>query len=116
MNSLILNVENLYANLKEINNKIKLLCESDRYRKNIILYQSIPGLGWLSSAFIMTHIEDIKRFRNTDHLSSYIGLIPNNHSSGEKECIGRITFRGVAALKTISDFHQFNLADWGINF
>jgi transposase len=49
-------------------------------------------------------------------LSSYIGLIPNNHSSGEKECIGRITFRGVAALKTISDFHQFNLADWGINF
>ena len=85
-------------------------------KKNIILYQSIPGLGWLSSAFIMTHIEDIKRFRNTDHLSSYIGLIPNNHSSGEKECIGRITFRGVAALKTISDFHQFNLADWGINF
>lgn len=49
----------------------------------------------------MTHIEDIKRCRNTDHLSSYIGLIPNNHSSGEKECIGRITFRGVAALKTI---------------
>ena len=101
LNSLILNVENLYANLKDINNKIKLLCESDRYTKNIILLQSIPGLGWLSSIVIMTHIEDIKRCRNTDHLSSYIGLIPNNHSSGEKECIGRITFRGVAALKTI---------------
>ena len=45
-----------------------------------------------------------------------IVTLTHNHSSGEKECIGRITFRGVAALKTISDFHQFNLADWGINF
>ena len=35
LNSLILNVENLYANLKDINNKIKLLCESDRYTKNL---------------------------------------------------------------------------------
>lgn len=55
--------------------------------ENIILLQSIPGLGWLSSIVIMTHIEDIKRCRNTDHLSSYIGLIPNNHSSGEKNVL-----------------------------
>lgn len=43
LNSLILNVENLYANLKEINNKIRMLSESDRYRKK---YNSVTKYSW----------------------------------------------------------------------
>ena len=47
----------------------------------------------------MTHIETIDRFKNTDYLASYVGLIPNSHSSGESENKGEMTFRGQIHLK-----------------
>jgi transposase len=49
----------------------------------------------------MTHIETIDRFKNTDYLASYVGLIPNSHSSGESENKGEMTFRGQNHLKAI---------------
>ena len=45
-------------------------------------------------------IEDIKRFKNTDHFAGFIGLVPNHHSSGEKENNGEMTFRGHNTLRS----------------
>lgn len=98
---LIANVERLRSMQLDINRRIKGLCETVTYKEDIDLLLTIPGMGRLSAITFMTHIENINRFKNTDHLSSYIGLIPDSHSSGEKELTGRITFRGVGILKSI---------------
>ena len=49
----------------------------------------------------LTEIEDINRFKSTDHLASFVGLIPKYHSSGEREITGEITFRGLTTLKQV---------------
>ena len=34
---------------------------------------------------LLTELADINRFRNKDHLASYLGLSPGENSSGDKE-------------------------------
>ena len=41
-------------------------------------------------AFLLT-IGDVSRFPSNKHLSSYLGLIPREHSSGSKRRLGSIS-------------------------
>jgi len=52
---------------------------------------TIPGVGFVTAATLYTEIMNINRFRRFDELSSYVGLVPSTHSSGEKE---RVTGMG----------------------
>jgi transposase len=47
----------------------------------------------------LTEVENIERFGNSDHFAGFIGLVPNRHSSGSREKIGEMTFRGQDTLK-----------------
>ncbi len=98
---LIMEVESQRAILLEINRQIRTLSQGERYRKNIDLLKGIPGIGLISAISIMTQIESIHRFNNTNHLASYVGLIPNCYASGDREVKGEITFRGHRLLKRI---------------
>jgi transposase len=79
--------------------EIRNLSRKDKYANTVLLLCSIPGIGLLSAMIIATEIQDIQRYKNLDQLSSYTGLIPNTHSSGEKENVGGITNRGNKHLK-----------------
>ena len=48
---------------------------------------------------ILSEIENIDRFADTDHLAGFAGLVPNYRSSGDKASNGEITFRGQSGLK-----------------
>ncbi len=43
---------------------------------------SIPGVGPVTAATIISEIGDIAQFRSADALVCYCGLIPSSHSSG----------------------------------
>lgn len=47
------------------------------------LLESIPGVGQLSMAVLLAYIVDIKRFQNSRHLCSYVGLAPAIRDSGQ---------------------------------
>lgn len=85
--------------LLDINKKIRELSKSEKYKRNIELLQSVPGIGIVYAITFLTQIENIHRFKNTEHLASYIGIIPNTHCSGEKDFTGKITSRGIHELK-----------------
>jgi transposase len=85
--------------LLEVLRKIRLLSCSEKYAKNIALLRTIPGIGFITAITFLTEIEQIERFENTDHFAGFVGLIPNRHSSGEKDNSGEMTFRGQDALK-----------------
>lgn len=101
LNFLLIEVEGQRKLLLEVNKRIKNLCDEDRYQKKIGLLIGIPGIGRISAITLLTQFEDITRFKNTDTLASYIGLVPNTYSSGEKDRVGEITFRGQKTLKRI---------------
>lgn len=63
------------------------------FEKPIRLLTSVPGIGVTTAATLMVELDDIVRFRNADHLASFIGLVPMCHSSGESNGTGDITVR-----------------------
>lgn len=50
---------------------------------------------------LLTELGEISRFRRLDDLCSYVGLVPSEHSSGEKKDSGHLTRRGKSIMKRI---------------
>jgi transposase len=85
--------------LLKVTHMIRVMSRSEKYLNPMKLLISIPGIGFITAITFLTEIEKIERFAGTDHFASFIGLIPNRHSSGEKENNGEMTFRGQNSLK-----------------
>lgn len=79
--------------LLDITKKVRRLSENEKYAQNMIFLRSIPGIGLITAITLLTEIDVIKRFDNSDHLAGFVGLVPTRHSSGEKDKNGDMTFR-----------------------
>ena len=49
----------------------------------------------------LSRVPGIAFFENSRHLSAWLGLVPNQHSSGGKNRLGRISKRGDRTLRTL---------------
>ncbi len=94
-------LEFLIQQEKELKKSIDKLSKESSFAGNVRLLRTIPSIGITTAMILLSEIVDIKRFRTLDQLCSYFGLIPNTHSSGEKENVGRNTKRGNKFLKYI---------------
>lgn len=75
-------------------NKSLLLCkirEVSQTEEIVCLLKTVPGIGPLTAFALFAELADIDRFRNLDHLASYVGLVPSVQSSDEK-----VRVRGIA--------------------
>ena len=70
------------------------------YKKDYYLLRSIPGVGPFIAIGMLAEIGDLRRFKGIDRLSSYIGLVPSLHSSGEKTFSKGITMRSKHLLRS----------------
>jgi len=90
----------LMAPLKE---EIRLL--SLRLRRiaagdeGIRLLTTIPGVGYYTTVLVKAEVGDIARFRASDQLCSYAGIVPSTYSSGGVTRHGRITREGSRWLR-----------------
>jgi len=91
----------LRQSLARVTTDIRALAQDDRYRDTVRWLVSIPGISTLTAMILVTELVDIHRFRNLDHLASYCGLVPGEHSSGETEIITGISSRRNVLLRTI---------------
>lgn len=101
MDKLIQQCEHIREELLDVTRQIRLLSKSEPYKRNTQLLLSIPGIGLISAMVILTELINIKRFRNLDHLASYVGLIPKTNSSGEKLGVGGVTSRNNNYLRSL---------------
>ena len=81
-----------------IEKQIKELAEKEFAREFEIL-QTIPGIGFIISAYLLAIIDDISRFKTANQLSAYFGLSPSENSSGDRVCNGPITKQGNKQLR-----------------
>lgn len=79
--------------IDQIEDEIKGMIERD-FAQEYGLLVSIPGIGFIIAASLLAKIDLIGRFKNADALSSYLGLVPSEHSSGSKVAHGKITKEG----------------------
>jgi transposase len=66
---------------------------------DVVLLQTVPGLGPRTAETVAAYLHDAPRFPSAKQVSAYSGLVPRQHQSGEMDRRGRITKRGPALLR-----------------
>jgi transposase len=61
--------------------------------------RTAPGVGPVTAAAFRALVDDPARFRGAHQVESYIGLVPSEMSSGEKQRKGRITKTGNGRMR-----------------
>lgn len=79
--------------VKDSTRAIREISRKFPFEKPIRLLISVPGIGVTTAATLMVELDDIVRFKNADHLASFICLVSMCHSSGESNGTGDITVR-----------------------
>lgn len=93
--------EYLRMQLLKADRELRAAYKEGEYSKGMHLIRSVPGIGLIASATFLSEIEDIHRFKNLDTLSSFVGLVPTTHSTGDKDVTGEITPRCNKPLRNI---------------
>ena len=63
--------------------------------------QTVPGVGVVTSLRYLATLDVADRFRNGAAVGSYLGLVPSEHSSGQKQRKGAITKAGSPAMRAL---------------
>ena len=98
--SLIELYEYLSDQLMKMNQRVKELCQSSKYRQRLKLLSSVPGIGTLIGMEMLVELQDVERFKRADELASYVGLTPSEFSTGQYVRQGRITRCGNKRVRT----------------
>lgn len=61
----------------------------------------IPGIGPISGSAFAALQQQARNFKNGRNFAAWLGLVPNQYSSGEKRVLGRIHKRGNTYLRTL---------------
>jgi transposase len=98
--SLIELYEYLSDQLMKMNQRVKALSQSLKYRQRLKFLCSVPGIGTLIGMEILTELQEVGRFKRAEELASYIGLTPSEFSTGQYVRQGRITRCGNKRVRT----------------
>jgi len=91
-------LDNLTEQLRNIESKLDDLGRSDEKIKRL---RTIPGVGPRLSEAAVAIIDDPHRFKNSRHVSSYLGMVPRRWQSGQVDITGRISKQGNKLLRTL---------------
>ena len=61
----------------------------------------IKGVGPMTSTAIIAAVGDGTEFKNGRHLAAWVGLVPRQHSSGQRTVLMGISKRGSQHLRTL---------------
>ena len=65
----------------------------EKYREELELLRSIPGMGMVTRLTLLSEVGDTSRFPDLDSLLNFVGLVPDIHGSGDHPGVGRMTGR-----------------------
>lgn len=89
------------SGIKRIEDALRALSKSERYRYNFKLLTGIPGVGLITAMAFLLEIFRPEAFRHARELASHIGFTPSEWSSGGRSRKGHITHWGSAHLRRI---------------
>lgn len=76
-----------------------LIAEEVRQRPAAVRLMTHPGVGPQTALATVLTLGDVSRFENARKLSSYLGLVPSEHSSGGKQRLGHISKQGSSLMR-----------------
>ncbi len=87
-------LEQALARLAELDKEITALAETAPYREPVGWLRCFRGIDTLSAMILLAEIVDFQRFHRPRQLMAYLGLVPSEYSSGDRERRGALTKAG----------------------
>jgi transposase len=101
LNAELEHLEYLEMQRNALDAQIDLYSQQPPYNKYVDALCCLRGVKTLTAMTLLTEIDDIRRFRSPRALMAYFGLVPSEHSSGDKERKGPITKAGNSHARRI---------------
>ena len=90
----------LQSRIKSLEEQIEQVADSEIYEPAVKKLRAFKGIGTLSAMLFIVEITDFRRFPSPRALMAFLGLIPSEASSGDKQRGGPITKTGNARCRT----------------
>ena len=84
--------------IDSITNEIRALSEREAHCRRLM---SVPGIGPIISTAVVSAIGTGEAFERGRDFAAWLGLVPRQHSTGDKPILGRISKRGSRYLRTL---------------
>jgi transposase len=84
----------LQSRIQYLDGQIEKLAQSDIYVESVKKLKAFKGIDTLTAMLLIAEITDFRRFPNPRALMAFLGLIPSEDSSGDKQKGGGITRSG----------------------
>jgi transposase len=84
--------------IDSITNEIRALSEHEAHCRRLM---SVPGIGPMISTAMVSAIGTGEAFDRGRDFAAWLGLVPRQHSTGDKPILGRISKRGSRYLRTL---------------
>ena len=80
--------------------EIRRFCHNDPELSQSIKYlMTISGIGWIVASQLLARIGDPREIQNVRQLGAFLGLVPTEHSTGDRTARGSITRIGDSRLR-----------------
>ena len=86
--------------IKDVSTRIRAYCRR-HYKKDYYLLRSVPGIGPITAANIISELGDLRRFQSLKKLAGYIGIAPGMYCSGDNEKFTGATPRANRTIRSL---------------
>lgn len=90
----------LTERIRQLHREIEQMAKEERYAERVELLRTAPGVGLLTAMVVLVEVGRLDRFDNCQQLAAYLGLIPSEHSSGERQSRGSLVRSGNKRVQT----------------
>ena len=97
----LLAIDQVEARLLELDARLTEIAQTDPYREPVAWLRCFRGIDTLTAILILAELHDFRRFQSPRALMAYLGLVPGEDSSGEKQRRGRITRTGNTLVRRL---------------
>lgn len=97
----LLAIDQVEARLTEFDARLNEIAQAEPYRAPVGWRRCFRGIDTLTAMLILAELHDFRRFQSARALMAYVGLVPSEHSSGERHRRGRITKTGNALVRRV---------------
>jgi transposase len=93
---LLWTIEHLCEQIRQADQELESLCKADPVCQ---LLQSVPGVGPVTAMRFVCTLDQVERFQSAAQVGSYLGLVPGEYSSSERQRRTGITKAGSPQLR-----------------
>ena len=91
-------IQGLEANMRAVEQRLGALAAE---LPDVILLQTVPGVGLITATALVALVTDIRRFPSGRHFASFLGLTPREDSSASRRRLGAISKQGDVYIRML---------------